>query len=304
MPDRRLRTLVTLVTFLALATPPGLITRPAPAEAQLFYCPDRPVDRQYTAEPSPGCVPLVDKDKQARSRRDANRPRTKSVAPVDLADLQGTIVRFLERYNRFVGCCADDSDQLDRVEDLAAEADRLLDAAQGGMSSGLIQARGMTMRELIGPVTRASRNLKELMTRLERLQGLQAQVFASDYETAGRLKRQIAEEQDALRQRFQPLRLPKAGRTGAGIQDTSLPSRVGVEGGDDTTLPRASGQAPDLPGGETETLGPRKGAGIGQAGRSGSQIGQTPSTGFGIGGSSGPTGESDLPTRAGPAIGE
>ncbi len=297
MLDRLLRSVMTLV---ALATLPGIISPPVPAQAQLFYCPQRPVDQQYTAEPEPGCVPLVDKDRQ--SRRDDDRPGAKPPAPVDLADLQGSVMRFLERYNRFVDCCADNSDQLERVDDLSEEADHLLDAAQRGMSSALVQARGMTLRELMDPVTRASRNLQELTARLERLQALQQQLFVADYETAGRVRRRIAEEEDAIRRRFQPLRLPESGRTGTGIQDTSVPARVG--GGDDTTLPTTSGQASGSPGGERDSLGSRSGAGVGNAGSSGSNIGQTPSTGFGIGGSSGPTGESSLPTRAGPNIGE
>ncbi len=297
MLDRLLRSVMTLV---ALATLPGIISPPAPAQAQLFYCPDRPVDQQYTAEPEPGCVPLVDKDRQ--SRRDEDRPGAKPAPPVDVADLQGTVVRFLQRYNQFVTCCADDFAQLDQAEDLSDEADRLLDAAQRGMSSALVQARGMTLRELMDPVTRASWNLKELKVRLERLQVLQQQLFVSDYEDAGRVRRTIAEEEDAIRQRFQPLRLPESGRTGTGIQDTSVPARVGA--GDDTTLPASSGQASGSPAGETDSLGSRTGAGVGNAGSSGSNIGQTPSTGFGIGGSTGPTGESSLPTRAGPNIGE
>lgn len=273
-----------------------------PAQAQLFYCPDRPVDQQYTAEPEPGCTPLVDKENDRRLRRDDNRPRVKAPAPVDLKDLQGYVVRFLERYNQFVGCCADDPDQLERVDDLLEEADRLLDAAQRGMSSALVQARGMTLRELMDPVTRASRNLDELAARLERLQTLEQQLFVADYEAAGRIRQSIAEQEEAIRGRFQPIHLPDGGRTGTGIQDTSVPTTVGE--GDDSTLPVSSGQAFGSPAGEADSLGSRSGAGIGSDGSSGSNIGQTPSTGFGIGGSSGPTGESSLPTRAGPNIGE
>lgn len=300
MPDQHSRGLAILLVLSCLSVP---LVQPSPALAQLFYCPERPIDQQYVAEPAPGCVPLVDEEER-RSRRDDARPRSEPVAPVDLADLQGTVVRFVERYNEFVACCAADSNQVHQAEDLSDEADRLLEAAQRGMSSGLIQARGMTMRELIGPVTRASRDLKELAERLERLQVLEAQRFASDYETVGRLRRAIAEEKDALRRRFQPLRLPRSGRTGTGIQDTSVPARVGGQGGEDTTLPVTSGQAPSSAGGETDSLGSRSGAGIGRAGTSGGKAGRTPATGFGIGGSSGPTGQSDLPTRAGPAIGE
>lgn len=300
MAERRHLTQVTLVTLFILAALPITIALPAPVLAQLFYCPERPIDRQYTAEPEPGCVPLVEEDPEPQ--RKENRPRSEAAPPVDLSDFQGTVVRFLTSYNGLIECCADDPGQLARVAELAKEADRLLEAAQRGMSSGVVKARGITLRELMVPITHATRNLRDLRARLERLQTMEAQVSLSDYETAGRLRRAVAEEKHAIRRQIQPIRLPESGRTGAGIQDSSIPARVGVEGDDDTSLPRASGQAPDLPGGETETLGPRTGAGIGQAGTSGGNVGQTPSTGFGIGSGSGPTGESSLPTRSGPDI--
>ncbi len=297
MPDRFFRNLLPLV---ALATLPGLLAPPAPAQAQLFYCPDRPVDQQYTAEPAPGCAPLLQDKTERRTRRDEERPRSKANPPVDLSSLQNAVSTFLQRYNTLVGCCAYEPDRIDEVDDLADEADRLLMAVQRGLSSGVIQVRGMTLREIMDPITRASRNLNELSARLENLETLHGQLFRSDYETAGQVRRKIAEEEDAIRQRFQPISLSESGRTGTGIEDTSVPARVGV--GDDTTLPTTSGRAPGSQAGETDSLGSRTGAGIGDEASSGSNIGQTPSTGFGIGSPTGPTGESSLPTRAGPNI--
>lgn len=299
MPNRCLRRFLTL---LALATLPVTISQPAPARAQLYYCPELPADQQFTAQPGAGCVPLAQDEKERQAGRDDDRPRSTSKPPVDLSNLTAGVAQFVQRYNSFVECCADDPARLDKVTELGDDANALLLAIQRGMASEAMKLRGFTLRELVDPVAKASLNLIELTSQLESLRDLQEQLYVADYETAGRVRRAIAEAEDAIRRRFQPLRLPESGRTGTDIQDTTVPARVG--GGGDTTLPTAGGRTPGAAAGDTDSLGSRSGPGIGKEASSGSNIGQTPATGFGIGEATGPTGRSSLPTRAGPNIGE
>ena len=128
-----------------------------------------------------------------------------------------------------------------------------------------------------------------------------------DYESAGRERRRIQEEEDALSKEFRATVPPDAARTGTGIGNTTVPNRYGESAGD-TILRPSTGS--DIAGEQEQSLRPRAGMDTQSSTltpRHGSENQDTTlpsSTGFEAGGAQGPTGSSNTPTRAGPNIGD
>lgn len=290
------------------------LARPSNPPALIYWCPNRTADQQITASPYDGCTPLIEEENEAGTQREKNGPVRQ---PIKLERIQGESSQFLRDYRHFLDCCAQDVDFLDEVEDLRIRASDLLKAIQltGFVNMGTSQ-RGMTLREILPPIAQARDDLRKLKTRLEQLGRSKETVETLGYEEAGRERRKIQHEENAISKQFRPKRPPAAARTGTEIEATTLPNRVGVTT-EPTTLPNASG--PDIsdiasPGGQQQDLNPRRGPDIQNTtlpNRYGSSLGgNTPeinlptSTGAEIDSTQGPTGPSTNPSRLGPEIGD
>jgi hypothetical protein len=304
------------------------ILPPATAQSNkpgtVYYCPGKSPDQQISGKPAPGCVPMVDKAEEAAKaeKREAARKKGQEVKerpPVRLENLEREISSFLGDYRRFLGCCINRPDSFDTVEDLEDRASSLLKDIQGkGLANMQTNQRGMTLSQLIPPVAQAKLDLGKLRQKLESLGQAKDKLRDLDYETAGRERRRIQQEEDALLKDFRPTLPPESARTGTGISETTLPNRFGTDiGGGNTpatTLPNATGT--DIgtvvsPGSDQErSLRPRMGLDTQDSTltpRHGTENQDTTlpsSIGFEGGTSQGPTGQSSTPSRAGAAIGD
>lgn len=249
----------------------------------LYWCPNRPPDQQYAATPEPGCAPLVEKEKKDRPAKD-DKPRTRP--PLKIENLQAEASAFLQQYRQYVSCCATNPDSLDDLEDLDDRASDILNTAQAGLFSEKMKLRGFTLSELIPPVARARDQLREIKTRLQRLEDAKDRLDQLGYESAGKERRRIQELEESITRDF-------------GLKAPAASPKTGAEIG------RTPPSGPEI--GHVPPTGPELGA-AGRTGRElgytpptvGKDIGRTPPTGFEIGGTglTGPAiGESDLNRR-------
>ncbi len=302
-----------------------IITLPSDTAAQsnkpgaVYYCPDKTPDQRLSASQAPGCVPLVDKAEEAAKAKKREAAREKGLdvpepPPIPIENLDREISTFLGDYRKFLGCCVNAPDSLDSVEELEDRAATLLNNIQNkGLANMQTNQRGMTLSQLIPPVAQAKLDLGTLRKKLQSLEQAKEKLEDLDFETAGRERRRIQQEEEALTKDFRPTLPPDSARTGTGIGDTTVPNKFG-ETFSDTTLRPATGA--DIgtvvsPGSDQErsirprigldtqesTLTPRHGAE--------NQDTTLPSSiGFEGGASQGPTGQSSTPSRAGAAIGD
>jgi len=258
------------------------------AASALYWCPQRTPDQQYSAAPGPGCTPLAEKpDKPLESTRTPQKE-------IRVENLQTEISNFLRDYRQFIDCCSTDIDSLKDLKELEERANQLLLTAQTVLFSEQMKLRGFTLREIIPPVAQARDNLKTLKSRLEAIEKAQEKVDELGYEAAGRERRRIRDEEEAIKKEFRPTLPPESARTGTEIGDTTLPNRPGTLS-QDTTVPNVTGT--DF--GST-TSPSSTGTDVGTTPPTGTDIGQTPPTGFEIGttGRVGPAvGDSDLNKR-------
>jgi hypothetical protein len=326
------------VTWTKEFDPNNPLNPPAP----VYWCPDRTADRQITVTPEPGCTPLVDKEEGQK----VSGKEEKSKAPIKIVDIQNEASKFVHRYRQFLDCCANKIESIEDVEDLHEQASHILKSVQqkgiynsagfgigdnslGAGNEGLgggpgkspklgTFARQYTLSEIVGTVAHARDDLRKLKTRLEQLAESKQKIDTLDYETAGRERRRIEEEEDAIAKEFRAKRPPSSARTGMEIQNSTLPSRIG---GDIESTTLGSSFGADIGSTVspyshvTEDLHPRRGQNIQDTNlptRSGPALGggNTPasdlptSTGFEIGTTQGPTGPSTNPARVGPWIGD
>lgn len=283
----------------------------------VYYCPDRTPDQQYSNRPAPGCVPLVDKEEEAAKakKREAARERGQDVKerpPVKIENLEREISSFLGDYRKFLGCCVNTPDSLETVEELEDRADSLL---KGIRDTGLVNMgtsqRGMTLSQLIPPVAQAKLDLGKLRKKLESLDQAKDKLGDLDYETAGRERRRIQQEEDALLKDFRPTLPPESARTGTGISETTVPNKYGETVGDSTLRPATGTDIGTVvsPGSDQErSLRPRMGLETQDSTLTPRQGPDTQDTtlpnrfGAEIGGGNTPA--SDLPSRAGPSVGD
>lgn len=322
--------------------PHNLLNPPAP----VYWCPDRTADKQITTMSEPGCSPLVDREKKADGKEESAR------APLKIHEIQNEASSFAHKYRNFLDCCANNVDSIEDVDKLEEDASHILKSIQqkgiynsagfgkgdggstagpgdgtgnGGLGGGAGKspklgtfARQFTLSEIVGTVARARDDLRKLKTRLEQLAESKQKVDTLDYEAAGRERRRIEEEQDAIAKEFRAKRPPASARTGMEIQNTTIPTRIG---GDIESTTLGSSFGADInrtvsPYSDVrEDLHPRRGESIQDTNlptRSGPALGggNTPpsnlptSTGFEIGTTQGPTGLSTNPARVGPSIGD
>lgn len=302
-----------------------LIAIPTYADAQgskpaaVYYCPNKTPDQRISATPAPGCVPLVDKAEEAARAEKREQARKKGLdiperPPVPIENLEREISSFLGDYRKFVGCCVNEPDSLDTVEDLEDRAFALLRNIQDkGLANMQTSQRGMTLGQLIPPVAQAKLDLGRLRQKLESLDRAKEKLDDLDYETAARERRRIQQEEEALTREFRPTLPPESARTGTGIGETTVPSKFGETVGDTTLRPATGADIGTVvsPGSEQErSIRPRTGLDTQESTltpRHGAENQDTTlpsSIGFEGGTSQGPTGDSSTPARAGPSIGD
>ena len=316
--------------------------------APIYWCPERTADRAITTTPDPGCSPLVDQEDESK----AERKEEPAKQPIKILEIQNEASKFVQRYRQFLECCANRVESIEDIEELHETASHILKSVQqkgiynsagfgkgdggstagpgdgtgsGGLGGGAGRspklgtfARQYTLGAIVGTVARARDDLRQLKTRLEQLAESKQKVHMLDYETAGRERRKIEEEEDAIAKDFRAKRPPASARTGMDIQNTTIPTRIG---GDIESTTLGSSFGADInrtvsPYSDVrEDLHPRRGESIQDTNlptRFGPALGggNTPpsdlptSTGFEIGTTQGPTGPSTNPARVGPSIGD
>ncbi|MDH4303534.1 MAG: hypothetical protein OEV53_05680 [Nitrospira sp.] len=239
--------------------PDNPLNQPAPVS----WCPDKTPDQQISTSKSSGCKPLYDQQ-AVESFQESARKRGFDLPdrdPIKIVDLQNAASRFSDRYRTFVSCCLTESDAPADIMDLIDEANHILKAVQqkgiynsagfgkgqgatsagpgngtgnGGLGGGPgvapklgTFARQFTLSEIVGTVARAREDLLRLNDRLERLNEAQQNLKDIDYESSGRARLRIHEEEEAIKREFQAKKPPSAAPTGMDIQDTTLRSRIG-----------------------------------------------------------------------------
>jgi hypothetical protein len=326
--------------------PDNPLNPPAP----VFWCPDKTPDQQISTGRNSGCKPLYDQQ-AVESFQESARNRGFDLPerdPIKIVELQNAASKFSDRYRTFVSCCLTDGDAPGDIVDLIDEANHILQAVQqkgiynsagfgkgqgattagpgngtgnGGLGGGPgvapklgTFARQFTLSEIVGTVARAREDLLRLHDRLDMLNKAQENLKEVDYESSGRARLQIQEEEEAIKREFQTKKPPSAAPTGMAIQDTTLRSRIGGDI-EDTKLNANFGAdigASVSPySNVNESLRPRRGETIHDSRiphRPGTEIQDTTmsnSTGFEVDRSQNRDGSSTVPRRGvGAAIGD
>ena len=307
------------VVGICLVALPSASVAKGTVPAPVYYCPDKPPDQQLSGRPAPGCIPLVDEKEEAlkAEKREAAKKKgqeVKTPPSVRRDDLEREASSFLRDYRAFLQCCLNAPDAIDTVEDLDDRASGLLkDIQEKALVNMQTNQRGMTLSQFIPPLARAKLDLGTLRKKLGTLEQAKDKLGDLDFEAAGRERRRIQTEEEALLRNFRPTLPPEAPRTGTEIGDTTTPNKYGETIGS-TTLQPATGT--DIgtvvsPGSDQEqslrmrmgtdtqdsTLKPR-------VGQESQDTTLSPSIGFESGTPQGPTGQSTTPSRAGPSIGD
>jgi len=258
----------------------GITAATASAASPLYWCPDQKADRQYSAKQGPGCVPLVEKkETQAAEQKGETPTSNKPLRDFKIENLQGDVSAFLREYRRFLDCCKDDPNELQRVENLGEEVSELLESAQSQLSNYSMASRGIMLRDMIAPVMTARADLRTLQSRLGEIGDASNRREQVDFEESGRETRTMRDLEESIDKDIRAPKFPASAKTGTGI---------GV----------APTEGPNI--GKT----PKTGTAIGVEGLTGQDVGMSPRNSSNIGGS-GPTGFAIGATgRAGSSIGE
>ncbi len=183
----------------------------ASAQVQRYWCPDR-VGAEIQAQPGPGCEPLVvEEDEIDKVRRLAGPPLT-------LDNIEGAVETYLRKYQRFLACCTTDLDATEEIEDLEREASDIL--RQLSLLPPVVflgRSQGM-----IAPVAQARNRLRALKRRHDDLGERLNKVPTLDYESAGRERRAIQEQDEDIANEFRSSTSPNTAPTGSSIGDSSL----------------------------------------------------------------------------------
>lgn len=226
--------------------------RTAQSGATIYWCPNRPADQQISARPESGCAPLA----QPPKVREGARGTAKQQAPITMDQLQPAAAQFLQRYNHFLDCCADDVAELDQVRELEGEASHILSSIQ---SSGIYNAgtvvRQYTLGEMVRQIAQSRHELTLIEGRLERISKGMDQLEGQDAELAARTARELDAEREAITKDFRPRRAAPAARAGVQIQETTIPNWAGESPTGSSSLQSTTGA--DI--GDQSTLAPRPG---------------------------------------------
>lgn len=228
--------------------PDNPLNQPAP----VYWCSSKTPDQQISTKKGSGCEPLYD-HQAAESFRETALQRGFGLPdrdPIKIVELQNVASKFSDRYRTFVSCCLTDNSAPGEIVDLIDEANHILKAVQqkgifnsagfgvgsgsGGLGGGAglgpklgTFARQFTLSEIVGTVAHARADLFRLKDRLDKLNEAQQGLNEVDYETSGRAKAQIQEDEEAIKKEFKAKRPPSSAPTGMEIQDTTLRSRIG-----------------------------------------------------------------------------
>lgn len=328
--------------------PDNPLNQPAP----VYWCSSKTPDQQISTKKSPGCEPLYDQQaaesfKESAQQQGFDLPERD---PIKIVELQNAASKFSDRYRKFISCCLTNSEAPEQIVDLIDEANHVLKAVQqkgiynssgfgigsradgspgtgpgdgsgsGGLGGGAGRgpklgtfARQFTLSEIVGTVAHARADLFRLKERLDKLNEAQQSLTEVDYESSGRAKVRVQEEEEAIKKEFKAKRPPSSAPTGMEIQDTTLRSRIGGDI-EDTKLNSHFGAdinylSPYSKIGES--LRPRRGEDIHDSSithRPGKDIQDTSmpsSTGFEVDSAQNREGASTLPRRgAGASIGD
>lgn len=241
--------------------PDNPLNQPAP----VYWCSNKTPDQQISTKNGSGCEPLYDQQ-AAESFRESARQHGFDLPdrdPIKILELQNAASKFSDRYRTFVSCCLTDNSAPAEIVDLIDEANHILKAVQqkgifnsagfgvgsgnGGLGGGAARgpklgtfARQFTLSEIVGTVAHARADLFRLKGRLDKLNEAQQGLSEVDYETSGRAKAQIQDDEEAIKKEFKAKRPPSSAPTGMEIQDTTLRSRIGGDI-EDTKLNSAFG---------------------------------------------------------------
>lgn len=228
--------------------PDNPLNQPAP----VYWCPGKPSDQQIATKKAAGCQPLYTRESEEAFREGL---RQKGItlperAPIKILELQNSASQFSDHYRTFLSCCATDTAATSQIAELIDEANHILKSVQqkgifnsagfgvGSGSDGLgggpgqspklgTFARQYTLSEIVGTVARARNDLFALKQRLEQLKAAQQDIETVNYESSGRARQQVQEEEEAIRREFRTKKPPSSAPTGMDIQDKTFPSRVG-----------------------------------------------------------------------------
>ncbi len=197
-----------LLAFPAMAM---IWPRHASAEIQRYWCPDR-VGAEIQAQPGSGCEPLIveedENDKEIREKR----------PPLSLDEIEATADAFLQKYKRFLACCATDFDAGNEIEDLEDEASAIL--KQLSLLPPIVflgKSQG-----LIAPLARARNRLHALKDQHADLAELYYEVPFLDYESAGQQRLTIQQREEEITNDFRSSTPPDSAPTGSRIGNSTL----------------------------------------------------------------------------------
>lgn len=297
-----------VLSLVLLGLAPGLAGAEPPQKSAsrgtpLYWCPNRPADQQISASAGNGCAPLA----QPSAKSDDSRHTTPARPPIKMEQLQQEASHFLQRYNRFLECCADDVAELDQVRELEGEASHILASIQ---SSGIYNAgtvvRQYTLGEMVRQVAQSRQELSLLEARLDRIgKGFDKLDGRTDEESA-RAARELEADRAAIAKDFTPRRATPLPKAGVNIQDTTIPNWYGESPTGTSSLRSTTGT--DI--GQESGLATRAGDEardsslpdrIGTAGEASSL---SSSTGFGIETHQNAGGRSSTRARVGPDLGD
>ncbi len=217
-----------LVTFPSIA--------PALAAQPLYWCPDRTPDQQYGATPSPGCTPLIEK----REKKEQDKKKAKPRRVLKIENIQSEVTGFLRQYREFLTCCRTDINALNEIDELGDDVADLLQLAQTGFFSEQMKLRGFMLSQWIPPVAQARDQLRSLRKELEKTGNSVDKLEDLDYETAGRARREIQEQEAAVEKGFRPTLPSQSAPTGKDIGYDPTAPRLGVIPGNTVGLPKTT----------------------------------------------------------------
>lgn len=185
-------------------------------------------------------------------------------------EFERDVAQFLERYRRFLNCCAANTDSIVEAKALEDQASALLAQAQTGVGSELKKLRGFTVHELVAPVERVRDDLRAIRKRLEQIREAEEKLEAQDLDffTFWTERRKLQDALAAIPLEFQP---PKRTAGPPAGMEIGVTPPAGTEIG---TVPPTG---PEI--GTTQPTGKD----IGATPPTGKEIGTTPPTGPAIG---------------------